>query len=260
MDIWQEKVTLRFSSVDSTERLTPAAAFDFFQEAAISHAAVLGVGRDSMTQSGQAWILSRLSVFIEKRPRYSEILKVRSWPRGPEKLFCLRDYDISDESGKTLVRGRSGWLVLDTEKRRPLRIQGIVEKLPLNEGLNALLSGPRNLEAQENLVVKGTRQAAYSDIDSYYHVNNVRYVQWIQDITPPDLLEKAAQIRLDINYMSETLPGELLELLSAPIDGCPQDHPEDYPVSPLATFAYEGRRQGSPPGQCTFRAELRLGL
>ena len=259
MDVWQEKVTLRFSSVDSSERLTPAAAFDFFQEAAISHAAILGVGRDAMTQSGQAWILSRLSVFIEKRPRYGETLTGRTWPRGPEKLFCLRDYDILDESGKALVRGRSGWLVLDMEKRRPLRIQGIVENLPLNEGRDALLSGPRNLEAQENLVSAGQRRAAYSDIDSYGHVNNVRYVQWIQDMTAPDLLEKAAQIRLDINYMSETLPGELVELLSAPIESCPQA--QDHPIeAPLTAFAYEGRRQGSAPGQCAFRAELRLGV
>ena len=253
MDIWQEEVSLRFGSVDRSDRLTLAAAFSFFQEAAISHAAIIGVGRDAMTESGQAWVLSRISVFMEKRPKYRETLTVRSWPRGPEKLFCLRDYDISDvpsvdmPSGKALVRGRSGWLVLDMEKRRPLRVQTIVEKLPLNEGMDALLSGPLGLEAREGLVSAGNRQAAYSDIDFYGHVNNVRYVQWIQDITPPELLDKAAQMRLDINYMSETLSGEFVELLSAPIDGLPsednlkdylKDYPKDYPHSPSAAFAY----------------------
>jgi len=124
MDIWQEKVDLRFGSIDRSDRLSLGAAFGFFQEAAISHAAVLGVGRDAMTESGQAWVLSRLSVFIEKRPQYGETVTIRSWPRGPEKLLCLRDYDILDASGNALIRGRSGWLVLDVEKRRPLRPQG----------------------------------------------------------------------------------------------------------------------------------------
>ena len=264
MDVWQEKVNLRFGSVDRSDRLTLGAAFSFFQEAAISHAAVLGVGRDAMTESGHAWVLSRLSVFMEKRPKYRENLTVRSWPRGPEKLFCLRDYDILDESGKALVRGRSGWLVLDMEKRRPLRVQTITEKLPLNQGMDALVSGPLGLETRETLVTAGNRLAAYSDIDFYGHVNNVRFVQWIQDITPPEILDQAEQMRLDINYLSETLPGELVELLSAPIDNSPlesrlpaEDYPKDNPHSPLSAFAYEGRRQ---TGQCAFRAELRLGL
>ena len=257
MNVWQEKVTLRFGSVDRSDRLTLGAAFGFFQEAAISHAAVLGVGRDAMAGNGQAWVLSRLSVFIEKRPRYGETIIVRSWPRGPEKLFCLRDYDISDESGIVLARGRSGWLVLDVEKRRPLRVQGVLEKLPLNEGLDALPSGPQSLDDRATLASAGSRQAVYSDIDFYGHVNNVRYVQWVQDMTPPDLLDKANQMRLDINYMSETLPGETVELLSASIDNSPLS--ADYPVSPLTAFAYEGRRQ-NPAGQTAFRAELRLGL
>jgi acyl-ACP thioesterase len=254
MNIWQEQVSIRFGSVDRSDRLTLDAAFGFFQEAAISHAVVIGVGRDTMTEKGEGWILSRLSVFIEERPKYGETVTVRSWPRGPEKLFCLRDYDILNAEGKPLVRGRSGWLVIDIEKRRPKRIEPIAAKLPLNEGLDALTSGPLGLVARENLVSAGERQAAYSDIDYYGHVNNVRYVQWIQDISDPDSLDNAKQMRLDINYMSEILPGEKVSLFSAPVEQGPVA--QDYPASVSSAFAYEGRR---PEGQPVFRAELRLG-
>ena len=265
MDVWQEKLTLRYGNVDRSDRLTLEGTLSFFQEAAISHAAIIGVGRDAMTANAQAWVLSRLSVFIEKRPKYGDNLIVRSWPRGPEKLFCLRDYDIAYESsGKTLVRARSGWLVLDMEKRRPLRIQAIADKIPLNDGLNALLSGPLGLEAREDLVSVGKHLAAYSDIDYYGHVNNVRYVRWIQDITPPELLDKAEQIRLDINYLSETLPGEEVELLSSSIthpgansNEYSRDYLKDYPSNLSSAFAYEGRKQ---EGQCVFRAELIFGF
>jgi acyl-ACP thioesterase len=248
--------------------MTMGAAFGFFQEAAISHAAILGVNREAMNEKGLAWVLSRLSVFIERRPRWRETITVRSWPRGQEKLFCLRDYDILDESGKTLARGRSGWLILDLEKRRPLRVQTIMEKLPPNEGRDALLSGPLGLNARENLALIGKRQAAYSDIDFFGHVNNVRYVQWIEDMTSPELLDKAEQMRLDINYLSETLAGVNVELLSVPIESDLAS--QDYPASPLAAFAYEGRKldpdtplvpdRPSPASQTAFRAELRLGL
>ena len=253
MDVWQERTFLRFGSVDRSDRLTLGAAFSFFQEAAISHAIILGVGRDDMQKNGRAWILSRLSVFMEKRPSYGDDVIIRSWPRGPEKLFCLRDYDISDSAGKPLVRGRSGWLVLDLEKRRPQRVEEICKNLPLNEGLNALLSGPLGLASRDNLVSKGVRQAAYSDIDFNGHVNNVRYVQWIQDVTEPEALDNAAQIRLDINYLGETMPGEKVEIFSGVIEAAPSS--DDVPKSITNAFAYEGRREG----QAVFRAELFLG-
>jgi acyl-ACP thioesterase len=259
LDIWQESVPIRFASVDGSDRLTLGAAFGFFQEAAISHAEALGVGRDALTKNGQAWVLSRFSAFFEARPRYEEIVTVKTWPRGPEKLFALRDYLIEDNSEKTLVRGRGAWLVIDVEKRRPMRIEPVMQNLPLNEGRNAFNSVPPSLAAREDLIPAGIRQAAYSDIDFYGHVNNVRYVQWILDITPPELLNKAGQMRLNINYLNETLPGEKVELYSAARESWAQDNKsignDNYPAKPDAAFVYEGRRSGLP----VFRAEIIFG-
>jgi acyl-ACP thioesterase len=253
----RETVPIRFGSVDRSDRLTLGAVFGFFQEAAISHAEDLGVGRDALAGIGQAWILSRIAVFMESRPRYGDTVTVESWPRSWEKLFALRDYAIKDAAGRPLVRGRGGWLILDVEKRRPLRVQQVVEKLPLNDGINAMSAGAPALVSGENLVKIGERRASYSDIDFYGHVNNARYIQWIQDMIDPALLDKADQLRLDINYVSEVLPGETVELWSAPMDGSrpAESVGADYPGSVFAAFACEGRKAG----QAVFRAELRLG-
>jgi acyl-ACP thioesterase len=253
----QETVPIRFGNVDRSDRLTLGAVFGFFQETAISHAASLGVGRDALAEAGQGWILSRISVFMESRPCYGDTVTVESWPRGWEKLFALRDYDMRDASGRPVIRGRSGWLILDIARRRPIRVQQVMEKLPLNDGINAMAALSPSLGARENLVKVGERRAGYSDIDYYGHVNNARYIQWIQDMLDPDVLDKADQLRLDINYLSEVLPGELVDLWSAPMDGGrpPESAGADYPGHPSAGFACEGRKQG----QAVFRAELRIG-
>jgi acyl-ACP thioesterase len=271
VDIWQETFPIRFGAVDRSDRLSLASIFDFFQEAAISHAENLGVGREAMARTGQGWVLSRISVFLERRPRFGETITVRSWPRGWEKLFAVRDYDIRDASGLPIVRGRSNWIILDIEKRRPLRPQAVMDTLPLNEGQDALPGGAGGLETRENLVKAGERKAVYSDIDYNGHVNNTRYIQWIQDITEPGLLEKADKMRLDINYLNEIKLGEITELWANLVEtgtGSGSGKPED---EAGAVFAYEGRRQTlmeyfpkessmqmSPAGgQTLFRAELR---
>ena len=258
VDIWREKADVRFGSVDRSDRLTLGNIFSFFQEAAISHAADLGVGLDAMAANGQAWILSRLSIFVERRPAYGETIEVRSWPRRWEKLFALRDYEIRDANNASVVRGRGAWLVLDIEKRRPLRVQSLMDSLPANDGIDAFPSGPAALNPRENLIKNMDRSAQYSDIDFYGHANNARYIQWIQDATDMDILTEAAQFRLDINYLSEVMPGETVELWTAPLDNTvPDENTGEYPSSPGPSFAYEGRRAGMD--QAVFRAELRTG-
>lgn len=237
-DIGEQNFTVGFEDVDTSDRLTLFKMFEYFQSAAINHAEDLGVGRSAMARTGQGWILSRISVLMEKRPKYREKITVRSWPRGWEKLFARRDYDILDDSGGVLARGRSGWLVVELETRRPLRPQAVVDPLPKNEGLDALPEIAR-LDPRSDLVFAGSRDAYYSDIDYNGHVNNTRYVQWIQDVAAAELLARADSMRLDINYLSETKINEKTELWTIPID---------------KGFAYEGRRQD----RAVFRAELRV--
>ena len=256
-NIWREEVMVRFGSVDRSDRLTLWSIFNFFQEAAISHAADLGVGRDAMAADGQAWILSRLSIFIERRPVYGETVEISTWPRKWEKLFALRDYAIRDAEENMIVRGRGGWFVLDMEKRRPLRAQSVMEPLPPNEGIDAFPAGPAALYARENMIKVTDRRALYSDIDYYGHVNNARYIQWIQDVTDMDILTAASRLRVDINYLNEVMPGEIVELWTAPLEDTGEHNSTDYPDPAGPSFAYEGRRPDS--GQAVFRAELRTG-
>ena len=282
MNIFKEESTIRFTGIDQSDGLTIASTFDLFQEAAMNHAEILGVGREAMSQSGTVWILSRLSVFMICRPRFKEKILTRSWPRSANKLFAVRDYDIhyaADIAGRedgplqdtVLVRGRSAWLVVDIEKRRPLRPQTAVDNLPPNEGLNALPGeneqgndpppalAARDLSAVEPIL----RRACYSDIDYNGHVNNARYIQWIQDLLDPDILKNAKQIRLDINYLAEILYGETINLYLLPIqaEAPDKDSPlcRQTPLPCTAAFAVEGRRESGAEAVPVFRAELRTG-
>jgi acyl-ACP thioesterase len=253
VDVWQEPIPVRFGAVDKSDRLTLDAIFQFFQEAAISHAENLGVGREMMAKTGQLWIISRMSVLVKRRPKYCETITVRSWPCGWEKLFAIRDYEIKDKDDVSVVSARSAWLIVDMEKRRPLRPQSVMDDLPLNENLQALSPedrGVTGLIVRNNLQLAAERKALYTDIDYNGHVNNVRYIQWIEDTLDPKLLEKAEKVRMDINYLNEILEGETIELLSA------QLYEDDKNMGASHIYAFEGRKKET--SQAAFRAELRL--
>ena len=250
VNVWQEALPVRFGAVDRSDKLTLHTIFELFQEAAISHAENLGVGREDMARTKQGWILSRITVLVDRRPNYCETITVRSWPRGWEKLFAIRDYQIKDKDDKAVVSARSAWLIVDIEKRRPLRPQAVMDDLPLNEGLEALSADAApvtGLAERDNLIKVAEKKALYTDLDYNGHVNNCSYVKWIEDTLDKSILENAGKMRLDINYLSEILSGEEIEILSAQIDDTPHCS---------ASFAFEGRKKES--GQAAFRAELRL--
>jgi len=257
VNVWQETLPIRFGAIDQSDRLTLNAVFQFFQEAAISHAENLLVGREDMARTKQGWILSRMTVQINSRPKYREVVSVSSWPRGFEKLFAIRDYQIKDKDDIAVVSASSAWLIVDLERRRPLRPQAVMDTLPSNEGLEALPHGTlavpeagaiAGLAERNNLQKVTEKKALYTDIDYNGHVNNVRYIQWIEDAVDPLLLEKAEKMRFDINYLNEIRSCEVIEIFSAPIPV------EDSGANHF--FAFEGRKTDS--GQAAFRAELRL--
>jgi acyl-ACP thioesterase len=251
--VWSEKCMVRFGAIDRSDTITLDAALDFFQEAAISHAENLGVGREAMASSKQAWLLSRMSVEVSQRPKYGETVTVSTWPRGGEKLFALRDFDIRNEADRPVIQARSCWVIIDIEKRRPLRPQSIMDSLPQNEGKDALLPVRTlavGLEQRPSLQRIAERQALYSDVDYNGHVNNVSYIRWIEDTLDPSLLEKAARMRLDVNYLNEVLADEITEIWSEQITD------EASLVPAPSVFAFEGRK--ARDGQAAFRAELRL--
>ena len=268
LPVWSENCAVRFGAVDRSDSITLDAVLGLFQEAAISHAENLGVGRNALLLANQAWVFSRMSVLIDRRSKYGENITVRSWPRGSEKLFAIRDYDIRDESDNAVVRARSCWLVIDVEKRRPLRPDSVVAKMPRNEGIASIMPPdalPASLDDRQLPGMAGAhyteRRALYTDIDYYGHVNNVSYIRWIEDAIDPALLEQAGRMRLDINYLNEVLPGELLVLWSAEINPTNFNSTDIKPTEnsgdpPMHTFVFEGRKNsGALP---SFRAELKF--
>jgi acyl-ACP thioesterase len=211
VDVFTREFSVGFRHVDRGGFLTPVAALEYVEEAATGHAEALGVGYEAMVARRQAWVLSRISVRMDRRPRFHENIAVSSWPRGHDRLFAVRDYDMRAD-GQPTVRARSSWIILDLDKRRPVRPQEIMDKLPLNEGKNALEESAAALDEMDGLSKVAERTALYSDLDFNGHVHNTRYMQWICDLIDPERIEKALSINFDINYLKEITASSVTEL------------------------------------------------
>jgi acyl-ACP thioesterase len=203
---------VRSYEVDFRNRLRLPVLFHWMQETATNQIERQGVGVDVLLGSNQAWVLSRLRLRMDRYPGRGEAIQVRTWPRGIERLFAHRDFQITTAAGETLGGATSYWLLVDLTSRRPKRPEAVFEHMPTAPEDQAIRSRPDKLPPLERPEMDREVRAGYSHLDLNGHVNNAVYVEWILDAFPAEVHERFQVTRLQINFQAETRIGDRLVL------------------------------------------------
>jgi len=204
---------------DAAFRLKPASFMDMAQEIAYWAAQALGFGYDDLQRHHTAWVLSRMHFRYEQPPRWRDAVVLKTWHKGADGLFFLRDFHLLSPEGRSLVRGTSSWLVMDMESRRLVRGGDVLSLVDSDTRVpeDAIAEPapkivfPKDLPWEE----KGCHTVAYSDVDIIGHTNNARYIVWAFDLLDPALTTSRCVKDVYVNFNKETRPGERVLLKSA---------------------------------------------
>lgn len=209
-DAWKEELKIKSYEVDLRGRVFAPVLLNFMQEAASNHADALHVGSAHLQELGRFWVLSRIGIRINTLPRWGDTLTLYTWPAGTDKLFALREFRIIDEHGDVIVSASSAWLVLDEQKRRPVRIdrlfteRGIpLERDPRGERLQKLPPLGR-VDRESGITVQ------LSDLDVNDHANNAKYVEWVLNSYSKQFVYDNEVYGCSINFLSECGYGDEL--------------------------------------------------
>jgi medium-chain acyl-[acyl-carrier-protein] hydrolase len=187
-------------------KLSPFALFNFLQDIASEHAVLLKFGKDDLNKENRFWVLSRIAAQIQTWPGWEETVIVKTWPRGTEKLFALRDYEVTYPDGRIVALASSSWLVVDLTTRRVQRPDSVLTSF--NTGFPVRSSLGRNAEKIEKLtedfVTSKPIRVNISDLDINLHVNNVIYLKWITDSYDLDFRMTHFPLSVEINYLAES--------------------------------------------------------
>ena len=124
------------------------------------------------------------------------------------KFYAYRKYEIFNEEGETIVSANSLWFLIDSEKRRPCKInEHISKQFGLGPEDNGQLEFKKLIEPEE-ISMEKEFSVRYADIDTNKHVNNVKYISWSLEAIPDEILENCTLRELKVNYEKETAYGE----------------------------------------------------
>lgn len=192
-------------------KLSMTSLLDFLQETAGIHAIKLNFGMEELSARNETWVLSRMRVEIDRWPERGEAIVVETWPKGVDRLFAVRDFLVYDKKGEIVARSSSYWLLVNKETKRPKPFESYISDQLKSDrsGIDQRLGKLPNLKTVD---YSDKRKSMYSEIDENWHVNNVKYTEWIIDAMPYEILEERILRSYEINYLSEIKIGESIEI------------------------------------------------
>lgn len=169
------------------------------QNIAVHHADLIGMGfyKDEV-KPAHYWVVSRVKYVLSKNLNWKEKFSLNTYIAGHHKLFGIRITDIIREDNEVVGQIIINYMLVDTDKGRPLRISDEIGDIGVtNEYAGESL---QKLSLPTTIIAEEKRKAHYSEIDINGHMNNVQYIKWILDMLPLKFYRQQEVESLQINY------------------------------------------------------------
>jgi len=229
--IYSQKFTLTDMEVDCFGKLKLSTLLYFAQEVAGKHCISLGADYDTLAKKNLFWAVTRHRVQITRLPVRGETITIETWPMPTTRVAYPRSMVAYDADGHELFRSISLWVLMNTESRAMV--------LPGKSGVDVAgtLRGTE-LAVPHSLVPVSAghcdrRTVTYSCLDRNGHMNNTRYLDWVDDLLTGEFHREHSAREFVICYLNEAREGQHIRLdweLSS--DGCLQVDAHREPESP----------------------------
>ncbi len=214
----QKEYRIHVYETGPDERLTIHSLFNYMQDIASDHAIKLGFGRDDLMKANRFWVLSRMYAEFKSWPLWGDTIILRTWPNGTDKLFALRNYEVTYPDGRHIASGSSSWLILDYTTRKIQRPDAILEQFyrDLNPNESPVRYAARLDHASANRQSSAPFKVKAGDLDVNFHTNNTRYLNWIYNSYDLEFLINNCPKSAEINYLAESVYNDEIIIQSSP--------------------------------------------
>ena len=196
--------------VDCCGRLKPSMILFFAQEVAGAHFAELSMNYEALAQRRMFWAVTRHRIQVTRLPLRGENIRIETWPMPTTRVAYPRSVVAYDAQGNELFRSISLWVLMDLDTRSMI--------LPGKSGISVIgtlrgneLASPMGLVAKP-LTNHRERTVCYTDLDRNGHMNNTRYLDWIDDLLPSAFHAQRTVKEFTVCYLSEAREGQNLNL------------------------------------------------
>ena len=189
-------------------------------DVATLHANSLGIGNPAMVGLRAGWVLSRLSLEINRWPAVNETYSLSTWIESFNRHFSERAFALCDNEGRVLGHARSVWMVMGVDSHENVGLSHLSlpedmirgERVPIARQKRHQLILPIDADPLPAGALRADRPTSYytfkyTDLDSYRHVNTVRYVELLLNQFSLEDFDSDSVRRLELSFLHEARYG-----------------------------------------------------
>jgi medium-chain acyl-[acyl-carrier-protein] hydrolase len=182
---------------------------------AILHSEKAGYTLDYYEKANQGFMILKWDINIYRHPVFNESIKIVTRPYSFKKFLANRSFKVYSADGDLIADGDTVWVFADTITRRPLRVP---EELHLAFGVGpegeSLFKNLEDIEPLRDGEIKTKINVRNTDIDTNFHVNNVRYIEWAIRSLPEEFTSQNSAVKINVSYKKELQNGDEGELIT----------------------------------------------
>ncbi|KAG5035757.1 hypothetical protein AAZX31_04G180000 [Glycine max] len=230
--VFRQIFVIRSYEIGPDKTATMETIMNFLQETALNHVTSSGIGGEGfgatreMSLRKLIWVVTRIQVQVQRYNKWGDEIEVDTWVDAAGKNGMRRDWIIRDHYTKEIItRATSTWVIMNRQTRRLSKIPEEVKQELLPFYLNNRLAVPTE-EADSEKIDKLTDETAqrirsglaprWNDMDANQHVNNVKYIGWILESVPIEVLEHYNMTSMTLEFRRECTQSNLLESMTCP--------------------------------------------
>ncbi|GER44029.1 palmitoyl-acyl carrier protein thioesterase [Striga asiatica] len=227
--VFRQSFVIRSYEIGPDKTATVETIMNLLQETALNHVANSGVAGDGfgvtreMSLRKLIWVVTRIQVQIDKYSSWGDVVEVDTWVDAAGKNGMRRDWIIRDYNTQNIItRATSTWVTMNRETRRLSKIPDEVRSELVPFYLNRLAIASENTD-KENIPkltddiageIRTGLAPRWSDMDVNQHVNNVKYIGWMLESVPINVLQEYDITNMTMEYRRECHQSDVLQSLT----------------------------------------------
>ena len=219
--VYTQTYEIKDNMVDCYGYLKPSQILFLAQDMGGRHCTELSLGYDVLAKRQLFWAVTRHRVQITRLPKSGETLTVETWAMPTTRVAYPRSVVAYDAGGQECFRAITLWVLMDLNTRNMI--------LPGKSGIQVAgtvrgleLATPTGL-VPRNMVNSNPRRVCFTDLDRNGHMNNTRYMDWVDDLFTSVFHREHRLKEFLVCYLSESREGQTLDLRYDIVDsGCVQ--------------------------------------
>ena len=179
------QLPVRFYECDAYGHVNNSNYARYMQESAFAASADAGYADEEYQHLGLLWLIRDTEIEYLSPLRYGDTAEVTTWVEDFRRVRSRRRYEVRRAGDEQLLaRGVTDWVLLDRSKHSPVSVPEEMQLAFFPEG------APEHASKRERFpkpppapsgAVTVVRQVAWEDVDPAQHVNNAKYLTYMEE-------------------------------------------------------------------------------